>query len=271
MKINRMYMTTGEFARLCGVTKHTLFHYDEIGIFHPQIVDENGYRYYHISQYDTFCVIAELRDLGMSLEEIRTYLEHRSPQALLELFSEQEKEIDRQIRRLKLIRSNLHDTREKIGTLLQSDREATIVHEKAAVLMLSDRMKSADDYEMTMMIGRLFHKAMDTPCRQISGMIHRTGDFRAGRYNDVTWFYLCPLVRLRGENVLLRPEGEYLSLYHQGGYDTLEQAYRKLMQEAERQGVELGEYVFEETIICDWAVKSSEEYVTRVFARIENG
>ena len=40
------YMTTGEFARRMGVTKNTLFHYDNIGLFSPEIVDTNEYRYY---------------------------------------------------------------------------------------------------------------------------------------------------------------------------------------------------------------------------------
>ena len=44
------YMTTGEFARRMGVTKNTLFHYDYIGLFSPEIVDTNEYRYYSIYQ-----------------------------------------------------------------------------------------------------------------------------------------------------------------------------------------------------------------------------
>lgn len=31
------YISTGEFAKLAGVTKHTLFYYDEIGLFSPEI------------------------------------------------------------------------------------------------------------------------------------------------------------------------------------------------------------------------------------------
>lgn len=27
------YMTTGEFAKLMKISKHTLFHYDDIGLF----------------------------------------------------------------------------------------------------------------------------------------------------------------------------------------------------------------------------------------------
>lgn len=30
------YIKTGEFAKLVGVTKHTLFYYDKIGLFYPK-------------------------------------------------------------------------------------------------------------------------------------------------------------------------------------------------------------------------------------------
>ncbi|MFE4512310.1 MerR family DNA-binding transcriptional regulator, partial [Bacillus subtilis] len=42
----KKYFTTGEFSKLCRVKKQTLFHYDEIGLFSPEIKKENGYRYY---------------------------------------------------------------------------------------------------------------------------------------------------------------------------------------------------------------------------------
>ena len=43
--IRDTYMTTGEFAKLMKISKHTLFHYDDIGLFCPEILGENGYRY----------------------------------------------------------------------------------------------------------------------------------------------------------------------------------------------------------------------------------
>ncbi|MCY8196596.1 MerR family DNA-binding transcriptional regulator, partial [Bacillus spizizenii] len=39
----KKYFTTGEFAKLCHVKKQTLFHYDDIGLFSPEIKNENGY------------------------------------------------------------------------------------------------------------------------------------------------------------------------------------------------------------------------------------
>ena len=78
MAQNDMRFTTGEFAALCGVTKHTLFHYDEIGIFSPAIRGENGYRYYAPAQIEVFQVIAVLKELGMPLAEIRAYLDREA-------------------------------------------------------------------------------------------------------------------------------------------------------------------------------------------------
>ena len=95
------YMTTGEFASAMGVSKDTLFHYDDIGLFCPEKVSENGYRYYSIYQMETFDTIRMLRDLGMPLKEIRDMLAHRSPERVMHVFAEREQQIDRQIEKLK--------------------------------------------------------------------------------------------------------------------------------------------------------------------------
>ena len=94
------YLTTGEFAKIVGVKKHTLFHYDEIGLFCPEVTLENGYRYYTFAQLDEFDVIVMLRELDMPLREIRAYLGRRIPDALAELLREEDRLIDRKSTRL---------------------------------------------------------------------------------------------------------------------------------------------------------------------------
>ncbi|BAB07765.1 MerR family transcriptional regulator [Halalkalibacterium halodurans] len=87
----QIHLTTGQFAKLMGVSKDTLFHYDKIGIFSPEITADNGYRYYSVYQSDVFYVITTLKELDMPLKEIKTYLEKRSPEELVLLL---EKEAD---------------------------------------------------------------------------------------------------------------------------------------------------------------------------------
>lgn len=64
----RMYMTTGELAKLMGITKETLFHYDEIGLFRPAVVMKNGYRYYEISQMELLDAILLLKRTENAIE-----------------------------------------------------------------------------------------------------------------------------------------------------------------------------------------------------------
>ncbi|MBQ3520331.1 MAG: MerR family transcriptional regulator, partial [Firmicutes bacterium] len=95
------YFTTGEFAKLCGVKKQTLFHYDQIGILKPEIIGSNGYRYYSYLQLDTYNTIAMLKELDMPLSKIKEYLNSRTPEAFIELLNEQKKLAEEKIAELK--------------------------------------------------------------------------------------------------------------------------------------------------------------------------
>lgn len=68
-------ISTKQFATLCQTTKHTLIHYDEIGILKPNYVGENGYRYYSLSQTEIFDVISFLKEMGLPLKEIKLVCE----------------------------------------------------------------------------------------------------------------------------------------------------------------------------------------------------
>ena len=93
-KQSELYFTTGEFARILGVRKHTLFHYDEIGLFSPALKEENGYRYYFVWQMDMFEVIRALQKLGMSLGEIKEYMENRSPERFMSMMDGKKRQLD---------------------------------------------------------------------------------------------------------------------------------------------------------------------------------
>ena len=94
------YFTTGEFARLCNVKKQTLFHYDDIGILCPELVGDNGYRYYSYMQLEVFYTISMLKELGMPLSDIKKYLDHRSPRAFIDLLEKQQLEVEEKIQDL---------------------------------------------------------------------------------------------------------------------------------------------------------------------------
>jgi DNA-binding transcriptional MerR regulator len=65
----------GEFARLGTVSVRTLRHYDEIGLLCPAQVDpDTGYRSYSAAQLGQLNRIVALKELGLSLPQVRLLL-----------------------------------------------------------------------------------------------------------------------------------------------------------------------------------------------------
>jgi DNA-binding transcriptional MerR regulator/effector-binding domain-containing protein len=66
----------GEFARLGGVSIRTLRHYDDIGLLRPATVDpDTGYRGYSAAQLGQINRIMALKELGLSLTQVRLMLD----------------------------------------------------------------------------------------------------------------------------------------------------------------------------------------------------
>lgn len=66
--------TIGQLARLAGVTRRALHYYDEVGLLGPEVVGENGYRYYGQAAVLRLQQILFYRELGLSLEQIKSAL-----------------------------------------------------------------------------------------------------------------------------------------------------------------------------------------------------
>lgn len=67
--------TVSQVARMAHVTVRTLHHYDEIGLLAPSGRGRNGYRQYSDQDLRRLHRILLFRELGFSLEEIRSALE----------------------------------------------------------------------------------------------------------------------------------------------------------------------------------------------------
>ena len=66
----------GEFSKIVNVPLKTLRYYDEIDLFKPSYQDHfTGYRYYEKSQINKMEKIKKLKEISLSLNEIKTYLE----------------------------------------------------------------------------------------------------------------------------------------------------------------------------------------------------
>ncbi|MBI4779798.1 MAG: MerR family transcriptional regulator [Oscillatoriophycideae cyanobacterium NC_groundwater_1537_Pr4_S-0.65um_50_18] len=71
-------LKVGDLAKQTGVSVRTLHYYDEIGLLSPSHRTESGYRLYGKENILRLQQIVSLRQIGLSLEEIRECLEQQS-------------------------------------------------------------------------------------------------------------------------------------------------------------------------------------------------
>ena len=77
--------TTGEMAKLCGVTVRTVQYYDARGILIPSELSEGGRRLYSEDDLKRLKVICFLRELDIPIDAISKILKEEHPLAGAEL------------------------------------------------------------------------------------------------------------------------------------------------------------------------------------------
>ena len=106
--------TTGEVAKLCGVTVRTVQYYDSRGILVPSELSEGGRRLYSEDDLKRMMIICFLRNLGLPINAIAELLAEEHPENVIDLLLQQQgSELKEEIRQ----------RQEKLDKLTQLQKE----------------------------------------------------------------------------------------------------------------------------------------------------
>lgn len=84
--------TTGELAKLCGVTVRTVQYYDTRGILLPSALSEGGRRLYSDDDLRRMRIICFLRNMGLPIDAIGQLLSEDDPGSVITLLLEQQEQ-----------------------------------------------------------------------------------------------------------------------------------------------------------------------------------
>lgn len=265
-----IYLTTGEFAKLTGVSKHTLFHYDEIGLFSPAIRQENGYRYYTTSQLDLFSAIGTLKDLDMPLSQIKEYLDHRTPASFLSLLEEEVKTVEEKIRELEKTRNWMTQKSGLIKDILNTDTDRIERRTVPEQYLILSHSPLSDEKELSKHIGELLEhcKDMDVKSPYNIGFIQYGENLRKQIFDHYKTFYLQFPTLPRNHPCAIKPRGEYLYAWHSGHWNTISDTYWRLFSYAEEHHLVLDDQFYEDDLLDELTVSGLEHYLTQISVRI---
>lgn len=106
--------TTGDIAKLCGVSVRTVQYYDTRSILMPSELSEGGRRLYSEGDLKRMKIICFLRNIGISINSIGELLSGDDPGSVISVLLEQQEQ---------LLREEVNERQAKLDTLDEIKRE----------------------------------------------------------------------------------------------------------------------------------------------------
>ena len=93
---NSTLYTTGEIAKLCGVSVRTVQYYDDRGILIPSTLSEGGRRLYSEEDLKRMRIICFLREVGLPINSISALFADEKPESIVSVLLEQQEQVLRE-------------------------------------------------------------------------------------------------------------------------------------------------------------------------------
>lgn len=262
--------TSGEFAKFCNTTKDTLFHYDDINLLKPVKLAENGYRYYSVNQAFLFDMISLLKEVGLSLEEIKAYMLNRDANTFLSMLKATDKKIHQEIERLKRLRSLLKNT---INLTLDAFNveidKITFEHKEEEYFIVTNGPQSLDDKAVFAAISdhvNYCNKHNFYYTFTFGEIIDNTNI--QNKSFKTTYFSTKINHKVNNKQLLIKPAGLYAIKYIRGSYDDLVSAYSKFTQELHAMNYSIIGAIYEEDMLNYLSEIDFNYYLMRMEAKI---
>lgn len=266
--------TIGEVAKLNNISKQTLIFYDKEGVFSPSIVDKNnGYRYYTADQLEVLDSVLILKEIGLSLKEIREFLKSRDVNLSIEIMKNQK---DRILNQIKLLKDKEKRLTRKIETLEgygeSLKREVVFKSIPKEYLYIEkvqgDRTLVQLDIALKKLITRA--KKEKVPYYYQIGAIIPVKNIKSGKYTISEYGFLPLSEKIKSAGVIEKAGGLYATTYHRGTYESIGKTYDYLIKEIEDRGYVLGDKSYEYCIFDSLTTRNREEYTTEIQILVMN-
>lgn len=264
---NSILFTAGQFASLHHLNKRTLHYYDDISLFSPAYKGKNGYRYYTFQQSAELESILALRELNMSIEEIKEYLNRPTVERFISLSEKKIGEIDNTIRNLEILRNVLRKKQEILRLSMEvEDGQIDLIDCEEEYLFITPLSLEAQQEKFLDMDTLLEHlqKTWDlSKYKTNCGSILSVEKIQQGKFEIYDGLYTQLESPAEMEGFFRKPAGTYLRGIRIGSLDSLPKLYRQMLDYAKMHGCRMTGYAYE-IGMNEIAVSDIEQYATQV-------
>ncbi|OEG16213.1 hypothetical protein RV12_GL002574 [Enterococcus quebecensis] len=270
-KMTKGDFTIKEIAKMYGISTHTLRHYEKLMMIQPERTD-NNYRSFSEKDIYNLNIIRDLKELGVPLKTIQSYLENRTVENTTHLLRENSKKLEAEISLLKKkvtgITSRLK-IMEELKTRENQMNQLIIrkIEERRAFQRLSEFTDEAGfEKEMRSLYGELLDVAEFYQFHYVGGIIDWLPP-ESSIYKGV--FILESKLVSNQLNQFILEEGSYASYFYKGNYEQTSKYIAKMEAELKREHYRIIPPFYEFYLIDFHETNDKKEYLTEIQVKVE--
>lgn len=258
----------GDFSKMSKVTIKALRYYEKEKLLIPKYVDEsNGYRYYETNQLIELSRIIYLKQIGLTIDEIKQILIKN--ESLNELLKIKKNELENTI-------SEYNNKLSKINYLLEENIMKEEIFEKVVpAYYVYYKEGVLKDYSEAVE----FILGSGTECMKLNPNIkcvepdycyvnYLDGEYKEKnikiRYAQAVIKEDIPFKENESIKFMAVPETKCICIYHKGPYDTLGKSYAKIMKYIEDNKLDITDFPRECYIEGIWNKENVEDWLTEI-------
>lgn len=254
-------LSVGEIGRLFGLNVQTLHYYEKVGLFEPSGRTESGHRRYQQDQIYQLASVRYWRRMGYSIDEIRSFLDSRTPEITISRLKKHSEIIREQVLKLQYIDEAIHRKIEYIEKK-KKDLNTDLIERRFfpkrwyIPVGTETQLYGRDEFYLYPTIA--FYEAGG---KHFGVYIDELGIEQLKREADTSARKVVPQLQSI-------PEGWFLVGYHQGPYETITEAFKRMRLACP--DLHYKEPVVNFNIIDQFVERNSDHYITEIQMPIEN-
>ena len=259
----------GEMAGMFHVSISTLRHYEKIGILIPEYVDpETGYRYYSTRQFEVLYTIKYLRNVGLTLAEIASFVNNRSLDEIKLLLQQQIEQVRKKIVELEAVEKQIKN---RLWQIAHADSAITGVikleHMPARkLLILNKEIVPENPGEIELAISELYGKTVSPEVflGKIGVGVHEE-HIKRGVFRPCDFLFMVVEENEKQINdCVILPEMTCAVTCFSGGHEEAEEPYKKLLAHLAENEYEITGPALEMTIIDYGFTNDISKFLTEI-------
>ena len=267
---NKIYFSTGEFAKLCHVNKKTLFYYDDIDLFKPEKILENGYRCHSHTQLELLSAISSLKDMGMSLKEIKGFIDKRNAENVIKVLNYEVSQLEKEILKLKRNKERLLNKIKIIEEGIKYSNEIMLEEQEEEYLLISDPVDNTKKhYDIENYISHInYCYDNDLGIGYSVGSIINKERLENENYLEYSYYFTKVNRNICDENIIIKPKGLYVVGYLHGYYDKAPKLYKELVEYINKNNLIIIGDAYEQILIDEVVEKNIDDYVIKISIQV---